>query len=232
MSDFVILLTMVSALTGMGMTWYVVLFLKNQRDSKPEFKIDEGVEYNSKRSQLEQDVYRAEKKLSSSYVGFSTIKNVYSKRLGDVNLSTHAFDDSFFVNMGFNLEQIVVEEKFIACLMPFHPNYNKVYNSIIRATNNTKFKCHRADEKYTAGEILRHSVELILKSQIVIAVLDGRNSNVFYELGIAHSVGKPVILITEEKSEIPFDLNSKRFIFYKSPNDLERKLSAALKAIT
>lgn len=213
------------------MTWYVVLFLKRQKESKPEFPKDERVEYNSTRSQLEQDFYRAEKKLSSSYVGFSTISNVYNQRLGDVNLSTRAFNDTFFVNMGFNLEQMEIDPDSVFCLMPFHPNYNKVYNSIMRATNNARFKCHRGDENYSAGEILRHSVELILKSQIVIAVLDGRNSNVFYELGIAHSVGKPVILIAEEKSEIPFDLNSNRFIFYNSSIELENKLEKALKSI-
>ena len=72
-----------------------------------------------------------------------------------------------------------------------------------------------------------------MKAQIVVAVLDGRNPNVYYEVGIAHSVGKPVILIAAEnrKEEIPFDLKQHRFIFYNSMNDLQEKLTDALNYI-
>ena len=80
---------------------------------------------------------------------------------------------------------------------------------------------------------MKYTIELILKAQIVIGVLDGRNPNVFYEIGIAHSVGKPVILIAaeHEKVKIPFDLQQHRFIFYNSLNDLEEKLKNALKFV-
>ena len=66
-----------------------------------------------------------------------------------------------------------------------------------------------------------------------MAVLDGRNPNVFYEIGIAHCLGKQVILVAEkyDKEEIPFNLKQERFIFYKSLNELQQKLENALVSV-
>lgn len=60
-----------------------------------------------------------------------------------------------------------------------------------------------------------------------------QNPNVFYEIGIAHSIGKTVILIANMSriDEIPFDLRSDRLLLYSNPNDLSKKLSDVLKNI-
>ena len=55
----------------------------------------------------------------------------------------------------------------------------------------------------------------ICASQIVIADCTGRNPNVFYEIGVAHTVGKPVILLTQIVEDVPFDLRHIRFIKYE-----------------
>ena len=51
-------------------------------------------------------------------------------------------------------------------------------------------------------------------AQFIIADVTGRNPNVFYELGIAHTLGKDVILITQDSGDIPFDLTHLRHIQY------------------
>jgi hypothetical protein len=38
---------------------------------------------------------------------------------------------------------------------------------------------------------------------------------VFYEIGMAHTVGKPVILTTQNETDVPFDLRSIRYIHYR-----------------
>ena len=55
----------------------------------------------------------------------------------------------------------------------------------------------------------------ICNSRLVIADCTGRNANVFYEIGLAHSVGTPVLLITQSPDDIPFDLRSIRYISYE-----------------
>ena len=86
---------------------------------------------------------------------------------------------------------------------------------------------------YDPGDVLRQIVQLLLTSQLIIAVLDGKNPNVFYEIGIAHSIGRTVILIANmnKKDEIPFDLQSDRLLLYSGYNDLTKKILDTLKNI-
>lgn len=41
-----------------------------------------------------------------------------------------------------------------------------------------------------------------------------RNPNVFYELGLAHALKKPVVLVSSNESDVPFDLKHIRVIYY------------------
>jgi hypothetical protein len=53
------------------------------------------------------------------------------------------------------------------------------------------------------------------QARLVIADITGENPNVFYELGIAHTLGKEVIIITQETMKpVPFDVGHVRYIRY------------------
>jgi hypothetical protein len=47
-----------------------------------------------------------------------------------------------------------------------------------------------------------------------LAELSGRNPNVFYELGLAHALAKPAILVTQTVEDVPYDLRALRVIVY------------------
>lgn len=73
----------------------------------------------------------------------------------------------------------------------------------------------RADKISDNGLITQSIIENILKADLAIADLTGRNPNVFYELAIRHSFAKPIIQITrDEISSIPFDVYNVRTIQY------------------
>ena len=67
-------------------------------------------------------------------------------------------------------------------------------------------------------------VSLIDRSRVVICDCSGRNPNVFYEAGIAHTLGREVILITQSGSDIPFDLRHLRYIAYHNNGEGRTKL--------
>jgi hypothetical protein len=73
----------------------------------------------------------------------------------------------------------------------------------------------------------------ICKARLVIADCTGRNPNVFYEIGVAHTMGIPVILLTQRMEDVPFDLRHIRFIKYEfTPRGMqkfEKELSATLR---
>lgn len=72
------------------------------------------------------------------------------------------------------------------------------------------FLFSHAGEEDNQQNILKDIVQAIYDSDIIIANLTGLNPNVFYELGIAHTLNKKVIIITEDISTLPFDLKSYR----------------------
>lgn len=89
--------------------------------------------------------------------------------------------------------------------------------------------CKRADDLY-GEDVLRDIVTAINAARLVLADITGRNPNVFYELGIAHWIGKRVILLTQSAEDIPFDLLRFRHIVYEDNSDGYRKLEEQLGA--
>jgi hypothetical protein len=56
----------------------------------------------------------------------------------------------------------------------------------------------------------------INNAKVLVAELTSKNPNVFYELGIAHALQKPVVLISSNEEDVPFDLKHIRVIYYET----------------
>ena len=76
------------------------------------------------------------------------------------------------------------------------------------------FARQRADDIWNHDHIIQDVVSLIEKAAVVICDLTGRNSNVFYEMGIAHTLGHDVIMVTQNAGDVPFDVSHIRHIRY------------------
>jgi len=120
----------------------------------------------------------------------------------------------------------------IFVIMPFSPDLDDVYylgiHEIARILNHT---CERVDEIEFVGSILDEIYNSIKHSKIIVAEVSNQNTNVYYELGYAHALNKPVILITKDVSSTPFDLHGYNHIVYRNIVDLRKKLKNRLEAI-
>ncbi|MCA0454512.1 MAG: hypothetical protein LCI00_11100 [Chloroflexi bacterium] len=95
--------------------------------------------------------------------------------------------------------------------------------------------CERADASVLTVPLLDKIKDYINRADIIIADCSGRNPNVFYELGIAHTLNKDVILITHDSiSEAPSDIRHYEFIRYELSDEVTflKKLDNALENIT
>lgn len=110
----------------------------------------------------------------------------------------------------------------VSAMMPFDRAFDEVWHSIQTAAATVNLKCQRASDIWQHDAIIQDIVSLIHTSRIVVCDCTRRNANVFYEIGIAHSIGRDVILITQSASDVPFDLRHLRFIEYLD-NDQGRK---------
>ena len=65
-----------------------------------------------------------------------------------------------------------------------------------------------------AGNIREDMFALIIEADLVICDVTVHNANVFYELGLAHALNKPVVLVSSNEPDVPFDLQHIRVIYY------------------
>jgi hypothetical protein len=123
-------------------------------------------------------------------------------------------------------------------MMPFGNPYDEYYSEIyLQAIEKSGLVPKRADSLYRPSPILHDIWEFINDSALVIADITGRNPNVMYELGLAHAIAKPAIIISDNIDDVPFDLRALRILLYdvKKPNwslQLENAIQSAIKEIT
>lgn len=102
-------------------------------------------------------------------------------------------------------------------IMPFDEEVDDVYEHFMKPLlEEVGFDADRADDIDSQQNILRDILERIDQSELIIADLTNGNPNVFYELGLAHALRKPVILLTQDIEEVPFDLKSYRLLEYST----------------
>lgn len=116
---------------------------------------------------------------------------------------------------------------FIA--MPFSPELDDVYYLGIREiVAKLGGVCERADEMEYVGGVVEKIYDSIKTADIVIGEITIPNPNVYYEIGFAHALGKPVILLTKNVENTPFDLRGYRHVIYSSITELRNRLEGLL----
>jgi hypothetical protein len=120
------------------------------------------------------------------------------------------------------------EQNLVSVMMPFGAEFTPVYKALQKAAIGLKLQCKRADDIWVHHQVIQDIVDLIAKAKVVICDCSGRNPNVFYEIGIAHTLGKDVILIARSAEDIPFDLRHHRFLTYLPNKEGLEELAAAV----
>lgn len=135
----------------------------------------------------------------------------------------------------FDVPTVSLEHDLAAVMMPFSSEFKPVYESIQKASRDGGFRCLRADDIWNASTIVQDIFELIFRSKVIIVDFSGKNPNVMYETGIAHTLGKLVIPICQSISDVPSDISHHRVLKY-FPNqegllELEKSLARKLSQI-
>lgn len=135
----------------------------------------------------------------------------------------------------FRLPEEPVNAGLVTVMMPFSAEFNGVFAALQGAAAAAGMSCSRADNIWDDDVIIQDVVKLIGTARVVICDLTGKNANVFYEAGIAHTMGKDVILIAQHESDIPFDLQHLRHIKYLSNEqglkEMAKKVSKRLETL-
>lgn len=101
-------------------------------------------------------------------------------------------------------------------MQPFAAPHGDYFEKIFKpAIEKTGLKAVRADaDLFGTGKIIDQIWRGINNSKVLVAELSTRNANVLYELGLAHALQKPVVLVSSNSPDVPFDLKHIRVIYY------------------
>lgn len=128
-----------------------------------------------------------------------------------------------------------VETAFV--ISPFGEPFDTYFTHIVKpALEECGLYAIRGDSLYRPTTIVDDIWQGIREAKLLIAELTDRNPNVFYELGLAHAISKPVILISKSIDDVPFDLRSIRVLVYDKDhpdwgNKLRLSLTKAIKEV-
>ncbi len=122
-------------------------------------------------------------------------------------------------------------------IMPFGVWFDSYFESIyVPAIEAAGLKASRADDLYRPSTIIHDIWEYTQQAKVILADLSGKNPNVFYELGLAHALAKPAVIVAESMDDVPFDLRALRMILYNKNearwgDALQQKITLALREV-
>jgi hypothetical protein len=122
----------------------------------------------------------------------------------------------------------MIEPSLVSAMMPFDPTFAAVHAAITDAAEAAGLRYRRADDIWENPAVIQDVVSLIDRSKLVVCDCTGRNTNVFYEIGIAHTLGRDVVLLTQHEGDIPFDLRHLRYLKYLNNGEGLAKLTQQL----
>jgi hypothetical protein len=122
-------------------------------------------------------------------------------------------------------QSVESQHDLVAIMMPFDAAFVPVHEAIKAACAQAALRSKRADDIWANSSIIQDIVDLILVAEIVVVDFSGKNPNVMYETGIAHTLGKHVVPISQSLEHVPFDVNAHRALQYHSNAEGLRKLT-------
>ncbi len=105
-------------------------------------------------------------------------------------------------------------------IMPFSESWSPtVYDLFIEpAVLGAQLECVRGDTSLRIGDLAQNIWNDILQAGIIIADVSAVNANVFYEVGLAHALGKEVFLLKQKDKNIPADFGGSHYYEYDLNN--------------
>jgi hypothetical protein len=102
-------------------------------------------------------------------------------------------------------------------VMQFDGAFDELYNHVIREICE-EFDVNplKADEMVGPGVIIEDIVREIQSARLVVADITPANPNVYFEVGYARALGKPIILLAHKGTKLPFDVAGFRVLFYEN----------------
>lgn len=235
--SYELIVSIIAGLLAMAVTLFTTISYvrkKSEKELRERYDFNKHiVELEYMRKNLEMQLYDVSRKLEENDKRWKDINHLIitsqNKQTEVDYKKSKVLPNDFLKSLGIeNPKDFEVDDKHVFVLTPFNDNYRETFFSIKAVCDKLNLKCLRGDEEYIPNDVFPTILRHIIRSRFLIANITGRNPNVMYELGLAHAFGKPTIIISQNFTDIPFDLNNKRIIIYDTNADLKIKLESSI----
>lgn len=98
--------------------------------------------------------------------------------------------------------------------MPFKPEFQDIYETIKQAVESSENTLRKIGDFKTDDLYIESIKREIKNADIVIADVSEANPDVMYELGLAQSIAKRIILISQKGESLPYQVINSIILFY------------------
>ncbi len=115
-------------------------------------------------------------------------------------------------------KNFTINSSLCVVIMPFREKWSNTVFDVFKEVVEDEFGlvCWRSDNEFSDDVIIQTVWEKLNQAKFVIADCTGQNANVFYELGIAHTLGRPVFMCAQSRKEFVFDIAGIRSYVYST----------------
>jgi len=165
------------------------------------------------------------------------VESTITKKAFDLLDIASATPQIYFENNAFGKPS--TEKQFLCdvfVIMPFADEFMPIYDDHIKkVVEDMSHKIIRGDDSFSRRSVMNKIWSQMNNAKLIIAECTGQKPNVFYELGMAHTLDKSVVMITQNIKDIPFDIHHLEVIEYEyTPRGtikLEEKLKSAIEKL-
>lgn len=223
-----LVILIIAILITMEAAFSMVRRFKYSSITKETYKLDKLIEYNKKRKELEEEIAALTHELMESDLSeYLNVNRLVFEGQNIIGNNKSINYKMFLKQFGLLNDKIEIRKNSAVFLTPFTDEGEMLFRKCQEILSNVDIFLQKTDKYVEKEDIMMNIISLIVQSEIVIVNINGRNPNVYYELGIAHAIGKPTILLSEanfKSDDIGFDIRQKRIIMYHSTQDLEQEL--------
>lgn len=228
-----IIVGVIGVLTGTLAIALNIVKKKSQKSARERYDSDSKmIELDYMRKNLERQQYDLAMKLEETEKRWKDLNHLIISSQNKINYNPDSnnkiYFNDFIRNSEINENNSRIDNSLVFVLTPFNERFNGTYKTIVNVCSRYGLRCLRGDESFVEGDIFPEILKHIVKAKIIIANITGRNPNVFYELGIAHALNKPTIIISENLNDATFDIKSKNIILFNRQTELTKKLEETI----
>lgn len=209
-------------------------FIRMIETLKQSGHVDKGIMLSY--SGFTQDAHLVSENSSSvELIDYKSLKHKVSKKTKvDIKVLEES-SNKLFASDEYRYKEVKEKKERAAnifVIMPFSDDYDDIYYLGISETiKELGHSCKRVDEMEFVGGVLDKVYSSLQNAKLIIAEVTTKNPNVMYELGYAHAINKPVILLTKDIASAPFDISGHNHIVYNSIVNLRERLNNRLQAM-